>query len=118
MTTGATTVEVRQLSAGASAIEISGDVTSASEGSLMDAYASASGNGAKVIILDFGRLDYMNSGGIGLLVTLLVRVQRQGQRLMAVGLSEHYRQILALTRLDEAIAIHATAADALAAAGT
>ena len=118
MTTGATTVGVRQPSAGASAIEISGDVTSASEGSLMDAYASASGNGAKVIILDFGRLDYMNSGGIGLLVTLLVRVQRQGQRLMAVGLSEHYRQILALTRLDEAIAIHATAADALAAAGT
>jgi anti-anti-sigma factor len=117
MTTGATTVEVRQLSAGASAIEISGDVTSASEGPLMDAYASASGNGAKVIILDFGRLDYMNSGGIGLLVTLLVRVQRQGQRLMAVGLSEHYRQILALTRLDEAIAIHATTADALAAAG-
>jgi anti-anti-sigma factor len=117
MTTGTTTVEVRQLSAGASAIEISGDVTSASEGPLMDAYASASGNGAKVIILDFGRLDYMNSGGIGLLVTLLVRVQRQGQRLMAVGLSEHYRQILALTRLDEAIAIHATAADALAAAG-
>jgi anti-anti-sigma factor len=118
MTTGATTVEVRQLSAGASAIEISGDVTSASEGPLMDAYASASGNGAKVIILDFGRLDYMNSGGIGLLVTLLVRVQRQGQRLMAVALSEHYRQILALTRLDEAIAIHATAADALAAAGS
>ena len=58
-------------------------------------------------MLDFGRLDYMNSGGIGLLVTLLVRVQRQGQRLMAVGLSEHYRQILALTRLDEAIGIHA-----------
>jgi anti-sigma B factor antagonist len=118
MTTGATTVEVRQLSGGASAIEISGDVTSASEGPLMDAYASASGTGARVIILDFGRLDYMNSGGIGLLVTLLVRVQRQGQRLMAVALSEHYRQILALTRLDEAIAIHATAADALAAAGS
>jgi anti-sigma B factor antagonist len=118
MTTGTTTVEVRQLGAGASAIEISGDVTSASEGPLMDAYASASGTGAKVIILDFGRLDYMNSGGIGLLVTLLVRVQRQGQRLMAVALSEHYRQILALTRLDEAIAIHPTAADALAAAGS
>ena len=48
----------------------------------------------------------MNSGGIGLLVTLLVRTQRAGQKLLAVGLSEHYRQILALTRLDEAIAIH------------
>ena len=60
----------------------------------------------------------MNSGGIGLLVTLLVRSQRQGQRLMAVGLSEHYRQILALTRLDEAIDIHAAEAEALAAAAT
>ena len=59
----------------------------------------------------------MNSGGIGLLVTLLVRVQRKGQRLMAVGLNEHYRQILALTRLDESIAIHATEAEALSAAG-
>ncbi len=117
MTTGTTTVEVRSLAAGASEIAIAGDVTSASEGPLMDAYSQATADGAKVIVLDFGRLDYMNSGGIGLLVTLLVRVQRQGQKLMAVGLSEHYRQILALTRLDEAIGIHATEAEALAAAG-
>jgi anti-sigma B factor antagonist len=117
MTTGAMTVEVRRLTATVSGLAIGGDVTSAGEGQLMDAYGRASADGVSVIVLDFGRLDYMNSGGIGLLVTLLVRVQRQGQRLMAVGLSEHYRQILALTRLDESIAIHATEADALAAAG-
>jgi anti-sigma B factor antagonist len=117
MTPGATTVEVRRLTAEASGIAIGGDVTSASEVQLIDAYDLASAGGARVIVLDFGHLEYMNSGGIGLLVTLLVRVQRQGQRLMAVGLSEHYRQILALTRLDEAIGIHATEAEALAAAG-
>ena len=70
------------------------------------------------IVLDFRGLDYMNSGGIGLLVTLLVRVQRQGQRLLAFGLTEHYRQIFELTRLDEAIGIHDTEAAALTAAGT
>ena len=80
----------------------------------MEAYARA--DGARSVVLDFGRLEYMNSGGIGLLVTLLVRAQRAGQRLLAVGLSEHYRQILALTRLDEAIAIHDDEAAALAAA--
>ncbi len=48
----------------------------------------------------------MNSGGIGMLVTLLVRSQRRQQRLAAVGLSDHYRQIFELTRLDEAIALH------------
>ena len=116
MTTGTTHIDVRPLSPTVAAIEISGDVTSASEAPLMEAYSAANTGGAKTIVLDFSGLDYMNSGGIGLLVTLLVRAQRAGQRLMAVGLSDHYRQILALTRLDEAIAIHDDEGAALAAA--
>ena len=68
------------------------------------------------IVLDFSGLEYMNSGGIGLLVTLLVRAQRGGGRLLATGLSDHYRQIFALTRLDEAIEIHDDEAAAVAAA--
>ena len=56
-------------------------------------------------MLNFPALDYMNSGGIGLLVMLLVRAQRQRQKVLAFGLSEHYRQIFELTRLDEAIGI-------------
>ena len=97
-------------------LRIRGEITGGSEPPIMAAYAEA--GSAKSIVLDFSQLDYMNSGGIGLLVTLLVRTQRAGQRLLAVGLSEHYRQILALTRLDEAIGIHDTESDALAAAGT
>ena len=85
-------------------LRIHGEITGGSEPPIMAAYAEA--GDARSIVLDFGQLDYMNSGGIGLLVTLLVRTQRAGQKLLAVGLSEHYRQILALTRLDEAIAIH------------
>ena len=97
-------------------IRIEGEITSGSEKPLMDAFAQAVDGGARTVILDFGGLDYMNSGGIGLLVTLLVRAQRQGKKLMAVGLNEHYRQIFALTRLDEAIGIHDTTDAALAAA--
>jgi anti-sigma B factor antagonist len=118
MMTEGTQVDVRTTgTTDASLLRIEGEITSASEKPLMDAYALATEGGAKAIILDFGALDYMNSGGIGLLVTLLVRVQRGGQRLLAVGLNEHYRQIFSLTRLDEAIGIHANEADALAAAG-
>jgi len=115
MTTGTTQIDVRTLTPTIAAIEITGDVTSASEAPLMEAYTAASAAGAKTIVLDFSGLDYMNSGGIGLLVTLLVRVQRQGQRLTACGLSDHYREILSLTRLDEAIAIYPSEADVLAA---
>ena len=55
-------------------------------------------------------------GGIGLLVTVLVRANRAKQKLLAFGLTEHYQEIFELTRLDEAIGIYATEADALAAA--
>lgn len=109
------TMRVRQVTPSVSVIEIAGDVTAASEAALTDAYARAGADATKAVMLDFTRLEYMNSGGIGLLVTLLVRANRQGQRLLAYGLTEHYRQILELTRLDEAISVHDTEADALAA---
>ena len=117
MPEAATTFSVREVSAGARAIDIEGDITAQSDDVLMDAYARASGEGVKAIVLNFTALDYMNSGGIGLLVTLLVRAQRQHQRVLAYGLSDHYRQIFELTRLDEAVGIHDSEAEALAAAG-
>ena len=96
-------------------LRIAGDVTSGSEAELMAGYTRAVEDGAVAIILDFAGLEYMNSGGIGLLVTLLVRAQRGGVRLLATGLSDHYREILALTRLDEAIEIHESEGAAVAA---
>ena len=96
-------------------LRIAGDVTSSSEAELTGGFGEALDDGARAVILDFGAMEYMNSGGIGLLVTLLVRAQRAGARLLAIGLSDHYRQILNLTRLDEAIEIQPDEATALAA---
>jgi len=109
--------DVREVSGATRVIEVKGDVTAQSEDVLMDAFGRASTQGVSAIVLDFSALDYMNSGGIGLLVMLLVRAQRQHQRVLAFGLSEHYRQIFELTRLDEAVGIHDSQDDALAAAG-
>jgi anti-sigma B factor antagonist len=108
-------LEVREPAAGVRVVDVVGDVTPAVEGALTDAYARASA-GSSAVILNFEGLDYMNSGGIGLLVTLVVRAQRERQRFLACGLSAHYRQILALTRLDEAITIHDDEAAAVASA--
>lgn len=112
MTNNDLLMTVEKLNGKASVIYIEGDITAAAENKLMDAYSQASQNGTRGIILDFNKLDYMNSSGIGLLVTLLIRAKRQNQKLMAVGLSEHYQQIFELTRLNEAITIHETAAAA------
>ncbi|MCB0131471.1 MAG: STAS domain-containing protein [Caldilineaceae bacterium] len=95
-------------------LDIVGDLTGLAEAPLMDAYVAASSGGARAIILNFNDLGYMNSSGIGLLVTLLIRVQRNKQTLLAVGLTDHYQQIFELTRLNEAIVIYPDEARAVA----
>jgi anti-sigma B factor antagonist len=82
----------------------------------MDAYREAGAEAIQGIVLDFSGLDYMNSSGIGLLVTFLVRAKRAHQQLSAYGLSDHYRQIFELTRLDEVISVHEDEDQAVAAA--
>lgn len=107
-------MSVREPAAGVRVIDISGEMTSFSEPVLAEAYEDAARPGVHTVILNFEGLEYMNSGGIGLLVTTLIRAQRHNQRLSAFGLSDHYREIFSLTRLDEAIAIYADEAAALA----
>jgi anti-anti-sigma factor len=107
-------MDVRQPVDGIAIIDIDGQITGFAENVLMDAYTEAAKTGARTMLLNFTKLDYMNSSGIGLLVTLLVRAQRHGQRLAAFGLSDHYREIFQLTRLDEAIAVHDDEASAVA----
>lgn len=117
MATPQLNLQVRTPGTSVAVIDIHGEVTGAAETPLMNAYDEASKNGARTIILNFSNLEYMNSSGIGLLVTLLIRVNRQKQRMFSFGLSDHYQQIFQLTRLNEAISIYPDETAALQAAG-
>ncbi len=108
-------MDVRKPNGQIGVIEIHGEITAFAESALMDAYTEASNGNAKAVILDFNNLEYMNSSGIGLLVTLLIRANRQNQKLMVIGLNDHYQQIFELTRLDEAIGIYDDESNAMAA---
>jgi anti-sigma B factor antagonist len=110
-------IDVRKVSDTTSIVDFKGDITAAAEDELTTAYNDASSDRTRAIILNFTGLEYMNSSGIGLLVTLLVRANRQRQKVSAFGLNEHYLQIFQLTRLDEAIGICSDEEDALASTG-
>jgi anti-sigma B factor antagonist len=112
MGTPAVSMTVRQVGGAAAVVDIEGQITAACEPVLMSAYEEA--GSAERLVLNFAGLEYMNSGGIGMLVTLLVRANRSRQQLAACGLSGHYREIFELTRLDEAITIYDDEASALA----
>lgn len=107
--------KVRKTDNNIAVIDISGEINGYSEEALMAAYKEASNDHSKVIILNFSDLKYMNSSGIGLLVTLLIRVKRKKQQLLAYGLNDHYQQIFELTRLNESIVIYDSEDAALAA---
>ena len=110
------TMTARQASETVSIVDIQGDVTALAENALMAAHTQATGWNARTIILNFSGLEYMNSGGIGLLLKLFIRANRQQQQLLICGLSEQYRRVFGLTRLDEAASIYDSEAEALTAA--
>lgn len=114
MPTSDLTLDIREPAEGVRVIDIQGEITAFSEREISQAHEKA-GDGAKAVILNFEGLQYMNSGGIGLLVTTLIRAQRAGHALRAYGLSDHYREIFSLTRLDEAIGLYDDESSAIAA---
>jgi anti-sigma B factor antagonist len=106
----------RSIDGQVSAIDIVGSLTRAAEQTVSDAYRAADGPTTRVIILNFEKMEYMNSSGIGLLVMILVRAKRRDQQVFAFGLTPHYQDIFELTRLNEAVHIHPDEASALQAA--
>jgi anti-sigma B factor antagonist len=109
-------MDVRKVSEKVSVIDVKGELTAFAEGVLMEAYNQASDGRVRAIVLNFEGLEYMSSSGIGLLVTLLIRVNREKQRLLTYGLSEHYRNIFQITRLDDIIGIYDSEEEAVRAA--
>ena len=113
MTRSEAVITVRPIRAKVCAIDISGDLTALAEDALMKAYARASELDVRTIVLNFENLGFLNSSGIGLLITILIRAKRAEQSLIAVGLNEHFSQIFELTNLDEAIQLFPSESEAL-----
>ena len=90
-----------------------GDIDVAAEGQLASAYDRASALEATRVTLDFSGVGYINSTGIALIVRLLADARRDGRKVRAEGLTEHYREIFRITRLSDFMDI----ADQPAAAG-
>jgi anti-anti-sigma factor len=82
---------------------LSGDVAGNAEAALLDAYAQVGEAG--VVLLDFFRVDYINSTGIALIVGVLAESRKTGREVQARGLAQHYREIFRITRLSDFMTI-------------
>src|SRR5579862_7777065 len=93
---------------GAAVIELSGDIDGSAAAILTSAYDRAV-NGPHgpeplgTVVLDFGAVDYINSTGIALIVSVLARARAERRKVVTCGLSAHYREIFDITRLSDFI---------------
>jgi anti-sigma B factor antagonist len=72
---------------------------------LEEAYTAAIAGTPSAVELDFNDVDYINSTGIALIVSLLARARAQGLPIRAAGLTPHYVHIFDITRLSDFIEI-------------
>ena len=99
---------------GVAVIDVHGDVDAFADETINAAYAEAMSGGSTTILLNFDRVGYINSTGIGLIVGLLAQALKSHHRLLACGLSDHYREIFQITRLADFMNIFPDEATAIA----
>ncbi len=82
-------------------IKLNGVINNTADPALENAYKEAEAINSPSITLDFTAVDYINSTGIALIVSLLAHARAHKTPITAVGLTDHYREIFTITRLSD-----------------
>jgi anti-sigma B factor antagonist len=90
---------------GGAVLDLSGEINGFAQEALDAAYTEAEAKDPAAIILNFEEVDYINSTGIALIVSLLAKARASNRRLLAYGLSEHYVEIFEITRLSDFVGV-------------
>ncbi len=93
-------------------VDLSGDVTSLAEKKLLAAYDKALAQKIKCIVFNFSRVNYINSAGMSVMITILTRAQNHGVNLRTFGLSPHFQKIFDMVGLLKYIPHFANEAEA------
>jgi anti-sigma B factor antagonist len=83
---------------------------------LFDLQARMRANKTQTLILDFSRVPYIDSAGIGALVGAYVTHQREGRKLFLVGVCERIHNALIVTHVQQFFSFYPTLAEAESAA--
>ena len=83
---------------------------------LFDLQSRMRANKTQTLILDFSRVPYVDSAGIGALVGAYVTHQKDGRKLFLVGVCERIHNALKVTRVEQFFSFFTTLAEAESAA--
>ena len=69
--------------------------------------------GVRLCLVDISALRYINSSGIGVLITILTKFRNKGGELCLVNPSESVKKLLIITKLNAIFSIEANEMDAI-----
>jgi anti-anti-sigma factor len=98
---------------GVAILDLQGEINAFAEPALSAGYDAAEATNPDVILLNFGDVNYINSTGIALIVTLLARARAGRRKMLACGLSDHYVEIFNITRLADFMTVFPDESSAL-----
>ncbi|HEY2807150.1 MAG TPA: STAS domain-containing protein [Gemmatimonadales bacterium] len=94
-------------------VEVDGQLIVGNRQEFKQKILDALDGGDRKFLVDFTRTGYIDSSGLGVLVSLSKKIRDEGGELRLAGLNEDLRTLFELTKLDTLFAISDSAADAL-----
>ena len=98
-----------------SVLRFEGDIASTSKEAVLGAYQGLPKSTVKIVLLDFSKVDYINSSGIALVIQLLMEANNAGQKVYAFGLSPHFTKVFTMVGITKYAGLFPTQAEAIAA---
>lgn len=95
-------------------VEVEGQLIVGNRQELKATIQQALDNGERKLLVDFAKTGYIDSSGLGALVSISKKVREHGGELRLSGLNEDLRSLFELTKLDTLFAIADGSAQALA----
>ena len=100
--------------AGTAILDLQGEIDGLADHAINRAYAEAVSAAPVALLLNFGGVEYINSTGIAVIVSVLAQACRDRIPVLACGLSDHYQEIFRITRLSDFIRVYRDEGSALA----
>jgi anti-anti-sigma factor len=77
-------------------LRFEGDISSASKDAVIGSYQGLSKATVKFVMLDFTKVEYINSRGIAIVIQVLMEAANAGQKVLAFGLSPHFQKVFTM----------------------
>ena len=96
-------------------LRFEGDIASTSKDAVLGTYQALPKESAKIVLLDFTKVDYINSSGIELVIQMLIEAANSAQKVYAFGLSAHFTKVFTMVGISKYAGLFPSQGEALAA---